>query len=143
MPETGRLRGMRYVPGRLFSVNTATTRQVPGLFARNERLICMFDTAHGPMAVILVGALFVGSMETVWGGATEQVAWQSSATAGVQAIDYAEQHIEPARGEEIARFNMGSTVILLFAQGAMQLDAAIRAGQPVRLGQLLGEWSGA
>lgn len=131
MPDAGHLRRTMFVPGRLFSVNSATARQVPGLFARNERLVCIFDTTHGPMAVILVGALFVGSMQTVWGG----VATQANATAS-----YQNDHFTLQRGEEMGRFNMGSTVILLFGENAMKLDSAMRADQPVRLGQLLGEW---
>ncbi|MEW6133178.1 MAG: archaetidylserine decarboxylase [Pseudomonadota bacterium] len=146
MPEAGRLRRMLYVPGRLFSVNAAAVRRVPELFARNERMVCMFDTAHGPMAVILVGALFVGSMETVWG---KPPAWinlhetnRPHRHAGVKYADYDEpaSHVALARGEEMGRFNMGSTVIVLFAKNAMQLDAAVRSGQPVKMGQLLGRW---
>jgi phosphatidylserine decarboxylase len=147
MPDAGRLRRVLYVPGRLFSVNTITARQVPGLFARNERMVCIFDTAHGPMAVIPVGALFVGSMETVWGGPPAWINLHGPARPhphpGAKYWDYT-QHPTPvalARGEEMGRFNMGSTVILLFAEKAMQLDAAMRAGEPVRLGQLLGEWN--
>lgn len=149
MPDAGRLRRMLYVPGRLFSVNTVTAQRVPGLFARNERMICVFDTAHGPMAVILVGALFVGSMETVWGAPP---AWlklheanRPHAHAGAKYADYA-LHDEPimlARGEEMGRFNMGSTVILLFAENAMRLDAAMREGEPVKLGQRIGTWNAA
>ena len=131
MPDTGRLRRTLYVPGRLFSVNSATTRQVPGLFARNERLICIFDTPNGAMAVILVGALFVGSMETVWGGEASKAAAQA---------DFSHTNITLQRGEEMGRFNMGSTVILLFGENAMQLDSGMCADQPVRLGQLLGTW---
>jgi phosphatidylserine decarboxylase len=147
MPDAGRLRRMLYVPGRLFSVNTTTARQVPGLFARNERMVCVFDTAHGPMAVILVGALFVGSMETVWGGPPAWINLHGPAKPhrhpGVKYWDYTQhpEQITLARGEEMGRFNMGSTVILLFAENAMQLDAAMREGEPVKLGQLLGMWN--
>lgn len=149
MPDTGRLRRMLFVPGRLFSVNSATARQVPGLFARNERLVCIFDTTHGPMAVILVGALFVGSMETVWDGPTSQTSWQtpnrSPAFPDVKHADFqkTETSITLERGMEMGRFNMGSTVILLFGKNAMQLDSALRENQPVKLGQLLGEWASA
>jgi phosphatidylserine decarboxylase precursor len=149
MPEAGRLRRMLYVPGRLFSVNAVAVRRVPELFARNERMVCMFDTAHGPMAVILVGALFVGSMETVWGGPPMWInlhePHKPHRHAGAKYADYS-LNAEPvalARGDEMGRFNMGSTVILLFAENAMQLDAAMRAGQPVKLGQRLGEWNAA
>lgn len=138
MPDTGRLRRTLFVPGRLFSVNGATARQVPGLFARNERLVCIFDTTHGPMAVILVGALFVGSMETVWEGLIT-----APMLPGAQVIDQdkTNAHITLERGAEMGRFNMGSTVILLFGEQAMQLDSALCEGQPVRLGQRLGVWN--
>lgn len=147
MPDAGRLRRVLYVPGRLFSVNAATTRKLPGLFARNERMVCVFDTAHGPMAVILIGALFVGSMETVWGAPP---AWidlhapdKPQRHPGVKYADYplAGKTVTLARGEEMGRFNMGSTVILLFAKNAMRLDPAIEPGAPVRVGQRLGEWN--
>ncbi len=149
MPDAGRLRRMLYVPGRLFSVNTVTVRQVPRLFARNERMVCVFDTTHGPMAVILVGALFVGSMETAWGGPP---AWvnlhelhKPHRHAGAKYADYSldAEPVTLARGGEMGRFNMGSTVILLFAENAMKLEAAMREGVPVRVGQRLGEWSAA
>jgi len=149
MPEAGRLRRMLYIPGRLFSVNAVTVRGVPGLFARNERMVCVFDTAQGPMAVIPVGALFVGSMETAWDGLSSDTAWDGPLTptpySGAKYADFSrrEQAVLLARGEEMGRFNMGSTVILLFAQNAMQLDAAIREGRPVKLGQRLGEWNAA
>ena len=140
MPDAGRLRRTLFVPGRLFSVNSATARQVPGLFARNERLVCIFDTTHGPMAVILVGALFVGSMETVWDGAIAPP-W----LPGAKPVDTQKTgaNITLERGMEMGRFNMGSTVILLFGENAMQLDSALRESQPVKLGQLLGEWASA
>ena len=147
MPESGRLRRVLYIPGRLFSVNTTTVRQVPGLFARNERMVCVFDTAHGPMAMIPVGALFVGSMETVWDGLPSNTAWDGAIAPplypGARYADFSKRAtpVELARGEEMGRFNMGSTVILLFAKNAMRLDSAMREGQPVRLGQLLGEWT--
>jgi len=124
-------------------------RQVPRLFARNERMVCVFDTTHGPMAVILVGALFVGSMETAWGGPP---AWvnlhelhKPHRHAGAKYADYSldAEPVTLARGGEMGRFNMGSTVILLFAENAMKLEAAMREGVPVRVGQRLGEWSAA
>lgn len=137
MPDAGRLRRTLFVPGRLFSVNCATARQVPGLFARNERLVCIFDTAHGAMAVILVGALFVGSMETVWDGAIAPPWLPGAKPVDTQKTD---ANITLERGMEMGRFNMGSTVILLFGEHAMQLDSAMREDQPVKLGQLLGMW---
>ena len=145
MPEAGRLRRMLYIPGRLFSVNTTTVRQVPGLFARNERMVCVFDTAHGPMAVIPVGALFVGSMQTVWDGLPSNTAWDGPLTPprhpGTKCADFGQREISLARGAEMGRFNMGSTVIVLFARNSMRLDRAMREGEAVKVGQLLGSWN--
>lgn len=135
MPLAGRLEKMVYVPGRLFSVNTITVRQVPGVFARNERVISYFDTAAGPMALILVGALHVGSMETVWAGTLTPPYgryirhWHYE--DGAQAITL-------EKGEEMGRFNLGSTVILLFADRAVDFDAALVPGASTCMGQLLG-----
>lgn len=133
IPYAGTLRSMIFVPGELFSVSEATTQLVPGLFARNERVICHFDTPLGPMAVILVGAIFVGSMQTVWHGEVhgrrgEPTRW---AYQGAQARQF-------AAGEEIGRFNMGSTVIVLLPHAAVQWDAALTTGSDVRMGQALG-----
>jgi phosphatidylserine decarboxylase len=134
MPLTGRLRAMTYVPGRLFSVNAATTRTVPGLFARNERVIAYFDTAAGPMAMILVGAIFVASIETIWAGEVTPPAgswvrqWQYSG----------EEAIELAKGAEMGRFNMGSTVIVLFPKEKVVWDEKLSANQTVNMGQHLG-----
>jgi phosphatidylserine decarboxylase len=131
IPLAGTLREMTFVPGDLFSVSEATTQLVPGLFARNERLILMFDTERGPMAVILVGAIFVGSMQTVWHGEVkaDQVRhWQYPKESA--------PHF--AKGEEIARFNMGSTVIVLHPQYAVDMREQL-IGRPVRLGQPIGD----
>jgi phosphatidylserine decarboxylase len=131
MPLAGELRAMRYVPGRLFSVNEVTADHVPGLFARNERAVCHFDTAAGPMTVVLVGAMIVAGIETVWAG---QVA---PASGGLRHTDYAErQRLE--RGEEMGRFKLGSTVILLFGDQAVSWLEDYRAGSRTRLGQRLG-----
>jgi phosphatidylserine decarboxylase len=133
MPFAGRLAATRYVPGELFSVNAATVRAVPGLFARNERVVCEFDTALGPMAVVLVGALFVGSVETVFAG---EVNPPASRRGGVRSIadgvgsDF-------AKGAELGRFNMGSTVILLVGNGSLRFADRLGAGATVRMGQLL------
>lgn len=133
MPFAGRLRSMIYVPGRLFSVNPTTTAAVANLFARNERVVCLFDTEIGPMAVVLVGAMIVASIETSWAG-TICPGWR-----GAQRIDYDEQatpvHLD--RGDELGLFKTGSTVIVLFSVQAAQLDPAIAAGRPVRMGQTL------
>ncbi len=111
MPTSGRLRRMVYVPGRLFSVNAATVERVPRLFCRNERVVSLFDTEHGAMAVVLVGALFVGCMEQVWCGVVtpprrHRPVITDYGVAGESAPSL-------ARGEEMGRFNMGSTVIVL------------------------------
>ena len=134
MPLAGTLTEMVHVPGRLFSVSPATTRVVPGLFARNERVAALFDTDAGPMAVVMVGAIFVGSVETVWAGevtppaASRVTRWSYPAGEGV----------ELARGAELGRFNMGSTVILLFGRDRLAWREGIAAGDPLRMGQPLG-----
>lgn len=135
LPVAATLVSTTYIPGRLFSVNHSTVARVPRLFARNERLVCLFDTALGPMAVVLVGAMIVAGIETVWGG---QVC--PGARAGrLHTIDYRE-HAPPLRfeaGAEIGRFKLGSTAIVLFPQGAVELASTLQAGSPVRMGQLL------
>jgi phosphatidylserine decarboxylase len=137
MPVSGRLKRMLHVPGRLFSVNATTCEKVPRLFARNERVICLFETDFGPMAMILVGAIFVSSIETVWAGAITPVRQR------VNSWDYEPSStpatIELEKGEEMGRFNMGSTVILLFGKDAMDWTAEFTAGSPVRMGQTIGE----
>ncbi|MCB1800388.1 MAG: phosphatidylserine decarboxylase [Gammaproteobacteria bacterium] len=134
IPYAGTLRSMVFVPGDLFSVSEATTQLVPGLFARNERVICHFDTELGPMAVILVGAIFVGSMQTVWHGEVRARRGQPTRWSyqGEQAPRF-------AAGEEIGRFNMGSTVIVLLPPGAVDWDRSLQAGSAVRMGQALGQ----
>lgn len=108
MPMDGKLLSMTYVPGDLFAVNPATVRMVPDLFARNERLVLSFETAIGPMVLVMVGAIFVGSMETVWQGKITPDYGTS-----LKYWDYTEQSLHFAKGEEIGRFNMGSTVVML------------------------------
>jgi len=135
MPLAGTLQSMTFVPGDLFSVSNATTQLVSGLFARNERVICHFDTAVGPMAVILVGAIFVACTETVWGGVAQPTG------RGIEARHFgpdSDTAVSLRRGEELGRFNMGSTVILLFPPGRAQWLPELQAGQAVRLGQTLG-----
>jgi phosphatidylserine decarboxylase len=131
MPLDGRLRETVYVPGRLFSVNAATASLVPRLFARNERVLTCFDTAFGEFALILVGALNVGSIATVWAGDITP-APQRLATA------LPPQDVSLEKGEELGRFNMGSTVILLFQKDRARWHEEVRAGATVRLGQSLG-----
>ncbi len=133
MPVTGRLREMHFVPGKLFSVSEATTQLIPELFARNERVICIFDTAAGPMAVILVGAIFVGSMETIWEG---EVRGPDNGPSIWRYQD--EQAITINKGEELGRFNMGSTVILLFPKNRAHWEKALQPGAAVRMGQAIG-----
>lgn len=135
MPLDGRLVAMDFVPGELFSVSDATAQLVPGLFARNERVVCHFQGEQGPFVMVLVGAIFVGSMETVWHGEVRAPGRQ------VTRWDYPEQTAPVLRkGEEMGRFNMGSTVVLLVPPGA-RLDLAA-AGQAVRLGQAIGQLPG-
>ncbi len=131
MPFGGELRETVYVPGRLFSVNAATARFVPRLFARNERVLTLFDAAFGQFALVMVGALNVGSMATVWAGditpAARRVITRIAAPPTVLR-----------KGDELGRFNMGSTVILLFEADRVRLDPSLRSGCVVRLGQSLG-----
>ena len=134
MPLTGTLREMVHIPGRLFSVNTATTNSVPGLFARNERVAAIFDTDAGPMALVLVGAIFVSSIETVWHGVvtppsiTSVRSWQYHENAPVLKI-----------GEEMGRFNMGSTIIVLLAKNKAEWDSNFTAEKVVKLGEHIGK----
>ncbi len=115
MPVSGSLRRMIHIPGRLFSVNPATTEAVENLFARNERVACLFDTEAGPMAMVLVGALLVASIETVWHGVVTP-----PTRPALRSWHYPPGKVELGKGEEMGRFNMGSTVILLFPQGAVE-----------------------
>jgi phosphatidylserine decarboxylase len=133
MPLTGTLREMVHIPGRLFSVNTATTNSVPGLFARNERVTAIFDTDAGPMALILVGAIFVSSVETVWHG----VVTPPSITS-VQSWQYQNDAPTLKIGEEMGRFNMGSTIIVLFGKDKAKWDTEFKAEKTVKLGELIG-----
>ncbi len=133
MPLTGTLREMVHIPGRLFSVNTATTNSVPGLFARNERVAAIFDTDAGPMALVLVGAIFVSSIETVWHG----VVTPPSITS-VRSWQYQENAPVLKMGEEMGRFNMGSTIIVLLAKNKAEWDSNFTAEKVVKLGEHIG-----
>lgn len=134
-PADARLVEMRYLPGKLFSVNGATVSAVPRLFARNERVACLFETPFGPMGMVLVGALNVGSIETTWAG---QVAPGPDRQAAVWRYpDSGPGSVNFARGEELGRFNMGSTVIVILPEHGPRFAPAITAGNAVRLGQLL------
>lgn len=134
MPYAARLRSTVYVPGDLFSVNAATVRAVPRVFARNERVICDFDTALGRMAVILVGALFVGSMETVHCG---EINPPPRRRKGPVRIDTGAGR-EFAKGDELGRFNMGSTVVLLFQRNRAQWESSLEPELKVQLGEAIG-----
>ncbi|MGH8312777.1 MAG: archaetidylserine decarboxylase [Gammaproteobacteria bacterium] len=133
MPVDGILQRMLHVPGRLFSVSPATTRTVPRLFARNERVAMLFDTAAGLMAVIMVGALNVGSIETVWAGEITPPRGQV-----LRSWDYLDNRLELAKGAELGRFNLGSTVILLFAADRVRWDSTLVPGGAVHMGQRIG-----
>ena len=134
MPLSGTLREMIYVPGRLFSVNQVTTRQIPDLFARNERAVCVFDSDNGPFAVILVGAMIVAGIETVFAG---QVAPQPRNIVRTQYPPRTEIRLE--KGDELGRFLLGSTAILLFPENKASFLQGLGEGSPVQMGQKLGE----
>jgi phosphatidylserine decarboxylase len=132
MPCAGRLRRMIYVPGELFSVNPTTARGVPGLFARNERVVCVFDGPLGPFILTLVGATIVGSMATAWHGVVNP-----PRTHEVRDWRYDDRCIELQRGDEMGRFLLGSTVVLLFPAGPLQFNPAWAPGGAVRMGQAM------
>ena len=132
MPWTGTLRETVHVPGRLFSVGTDAVANVPRLFARNERLVCHFDTDFGPMVSVMVGALLVSGVETVWSG--EEIPAYGTA---ITRKDYRGKGITLERFAEMARFNYGSTVIVLLPPGVATLAPELESESPVRLGQRL------
>ena len=134
MPCAGRLLRMVHVPGELFSVNPATARGVPGLFARNERVVCVFDGPHGVWVNVLVGATIVGSMATVWHGVVNP-----PRPGTVRDWRYADQDIQLAQGAEMGRFLLGSTVVMLFPKGPLTFNPAWAPGAPVRLGQVMAQ----
>ena len=128
---------MVHIPGRLFSVNPATVNSVPNLFARNERVAALFDTDFGPMALILVGAIFVSSVETVWHG----VVTPPSITK-VRSWQYGDDAPTLKIGEEMGRFNMGSTIIVLFGKDKAEWNEGFKAGKTVKLGEAIGRVAG-
>lgn len=136
MPVAGRLRMMRYLPGRLFSVNRSTTLAVPGLFARNERLVTVFDTPAGPMALVLVGAMLVSAIETVWSGGIIHPG--PGGTPRMWEYEDGDGALVLERGEEMGRFNMGSTVIVLFGRERVIWMQDMTPTRVVRMGQWLG-----
>lgn len=134
MPITGKLREMIYVPGKLFSVNASSVAYVPNLFARNERVICLFETQAGIVAVILVGAMIVAGIHTVWAG---QVA--PSSQKQIQSWQYTDQNIVLQKGAELGHFQLGSTVILLCASNQIQWAENIKPDQSIVMGQEFGK----
>lgn len=133
MPYGGKLRSMASIPGELFSVNTVTAENVPRLFARNERAVAIFDTDIGPMAVVLVGAMIVAGIETVWDGQIAPFASREIATSL-----YPYQNIHLNKGDEMGRFKLGSTAVILFAENKMRWDEKFSAGTPTRMGEKMG-----
>lgn len=130
MPVTGKLKHMQYIPGRLFSVASFVVNHIPRLFARNERCVCYFETEQGPMAMILVGAINVSAMETVWHGLI------TSEAKKIKRFDYSDKNIVLNRGAEMGRFNLGSTVIVL-STNQMRVSENIVTGSEIKLGQCL------
>jgi phosphatidylserine decarboxylase len=136
MPLAGTLKEMVYVPGRLFSVNQTTAENVPELFARNERVVCLFDTERGPMAVVLVGAMIVASIETVWAGLV------TPPKRTLKSFSYDEAARAPivlAKGAELGRFKLGSTAIVLFGPQQVQWAEQLAANSVVQMGQRLAD----
>ena len=136
MPCDGRLTRMIYVPGDLFSVNPTTARGVPGLFARNERTVCVFDTARGPFVLVLVGATIVGSMATVWHGVVNP-----PRTGELREWRYDDQEIVLKRGEEMGRFLLGSTVVMLFPKPPVTFNPVWSPTRPIRLGEAMANFA--
>jgi phosphatidylserine decarboxylase len=132
MPCEGRLTRMIYIPGDLFSVNPITARHVPSLFARNERVVCVFDTAHGPFVNVLVGATIVGSVATVWHGVVNP-----PRTAGIREWRYEDKNIVLAKGTEMGRFLLGSTVVMLFPKNVVTFVPDWAPSKAVRLGEAM------
>ncbi len=134
MPCDGRLLRMVHVPGELFSVNPVTARGVPGLFARNERVVCVFESKHGPFVLVLVGATIVGSMATVWHGVVNP-----PRPGRLREWRYDGQQLLFRQGDEMGRFLLGSTVVTLFPKGTLKFNADWSPQRPIRLGETMGE----
>ena len=132
MPCAGRLTQMVYVPGDLFSVNPTTAQGVPGLFARNERVVCVFESARGPFVMVLVGATIVGSMATVWHGVVNPPRLPS-----VKTWHYADQKVELQQGEEMGRFLLGSTVVMLFPKTPLLFSPSWEPGRAIKMGEAM------
>ncbi|HEY9237844.1 MAG TPA: archaetidylserine decarboxylase [Burkholderiaceae bacterium] len=136
MPCDGRLLRMIHVPGDLFSVNPLTARGVPGLFARNERVVCVFESARGPFVLTLVGATIVGSMATVWHGVVN-----ARRGADVREWRYDDAPVVLKQGEEMGRFLLGSTVVMLFPKGGLRFAAGWAPAKPIRLGEAMADYA--
>ena len=132
MPADGRLTRMIHVPGELYSVNPATARGVPGLFARNERVVCVFDGAHGPFVMALVGATIVGSMATVWHGVVNP-----PRSGQLREWRYGDQPVALRQGDEMGRFLLGSTVVMLLPPGPLQFSATWQPAGAIRMGEVM------
>ena len=132
MPCDGRLLRMIHVPGALFSVTPATAQAVPGLFARNERVVCLFETKLGPLALVLVGATIVGSMATVWHGVVNP-----PRSDALREWDYTDRELRLKQGEEMGRFLLGSTVVMLFPKSSLVFNPGWLPGSAVRLGEVM------
>ena len=137
MPCAGRLRRMVYVPGDLFSVNPTTARGVPGLFARNERVVCVFEGERGPFVMVLVGATVVGSMATVWHGLVNP-----PRRPRVHEWTYADDPVVLKQGDEMGRFLLGSTVVMLFPRDCMRFNPSWAPELPVRMGEAMAAYTG-
>ncbi|MEJ5128063.1 archaetidylserine decarboxylase [Comamonas sp. MYb21] len=136
MPLRAKLQKMVYVPGDLFSVNPLTARGVPGLFARNERVVCVFESRIGPVVMVLVGATIVGSMSTTWHGQVNP-----PRSRKIRSWDYQTQPIVLEQGDEMGRFLLGSTIVLLLPEGKSAFNADWAAAKPVQLGEAMGSFS--
>ena len=132
MPCKGRLMQMIYVPGDLFSVNPTTAQGVRGLFARNERVVCVFESAHGPFVMVLVGATIVGSMATVWHGLVNPPRLPS-----IKTWQYNDKMVELQRGDEMGRFLLGSTVVMLFPKAPLAFSPLWAPGQAIQMGEAM------
>jgi phosphatidylserine decarboxylase len=138
MPCDGKLKKMTYVPGDLFSVNPVTAQGVPGLFARNERVVCEFSSGnHGNFVLVLVGATIVGSIATVWHNAKDGII-NPPRRGHIQVWSYADQNTTLKQGDDMGRFLLGSTVVMLFQKDVMQFNAGWQAEVPVKLGEMMG-----
>lgn len=133
MPYGGKLRSMISVPGELYSVNTVTAENIPRLFSRNERAVAIFDTDIGPMAVVLVGAMIVAGIETVWDGTIAPFASREIAVS-----NYPYQDLNLEKGDEMGRFKLGSTAVILFAKDKIEWSKKYHAGTPTKMGEIMG-----